>query len=97
MLRPLTPVPAMRRGLRLYPDDPDDPRLFRVESPEFGMGLHVAFTGGSAGGAGTPRLLLEDYSFGKRPEFRNPRRWASAVAAGGAAALAIRHGLHHRA
>jgi CubicO group peptidase (beta-lactamase class C family) len=95
VLRPLTPVPAMRRGLRLYPDDPDDPQVFRVESPEFGMCLHVAFTGQSAGEAGTPRLVLEDYSFRKRPEFRNPRRLVNAVAATSAAALAVRHGVRH--
>ena len=28
MLKRLTPVPAMRRGFRLYPDDPDDPECF---------------------------------------------------------------------
>ena len=30
MLKPLTLVPAMRRGMRLYPDDPGDSRVFRV-------------------------------------------------------------------
>lgn len=97
MLRPPTPVPAMRRGLRLYPADPDDPRVFRAESTEFGMDLHVAFTAPPAGGEETPRLVLEGYSFTKRPDFRNPRRLVSAVAAGGAAALVVRHGVRHGA
>jgi CubicO group peptidase (beta-lactamase class C family) len=33
LLKPLTPVPAMRRGLRLYPDDPDDPWCSGLRSP----------------------------------------------------------------
>jgi hypothetical protein len=43
LLKPLTPVPAMRRGLRLYPDDPDDPWVFRVEFPEYGKNSRVVF------------------------------------------------------
>lgn len=87
ILKPLTPVPAMRRGLRLHPDDPDDPRVFRVEFPEYGMGLHVAFSEKPATGTGTTRLLLEDMSFQKRPEFRNPRRWAAGAAIAGGQSL----------
>lgn len=74
VLKPLTPVPAMRRGLRLYPDDPHDPRVFRAEMPEFGMSLLVAFSATPTGGTGTTRLVLEDWSFHKRPDYRNPRR-----------------------
>jgi CubicO group peptidase (beta-lactamase class C family) len=96
ILKPLTPVPAMRRGLRLHPDDPDDPRMFRVEFPEYGMGLHVAFGEKPATGTGTTRLLLEEMSFRKRPEFRNPRRWATGAAIAGGAIIATRHALHHR-
>jgi len=97
VLKPLTPVPAMRRGLRLYPDHPADPRVFRAEMPEFGMSLPVAFSATPATGTGTTRLMLEDWSFHKRPEYRNPRPWVTAAAATSAIALAIRHRRHHGA
>lgn len=93
VLKPLTPVPALRHGLRLHPDDPDDPRVFRVESPQFGNSSRVVFTG-APGDVTTARLLMDRlFSFQKRPDTRNPRLWVSGVAAGGAVALAI-HGLH---
>jgi hypothetical protein len=43
------------------------------------------------------RLLIDLFSFHKRPDVRNPRRWVNGVAAAGAVALAIRHHRHHRA
>ena len=95
MLKPLTPIPSMRRGFRLYPDDPDDPWVFRIYFPEFGMNLRVAFDGGPNQGAAT-RLLLDLMSFERRPDFRNPRPWVIGGLAAGTAALAIRSVLHHR-
>ena len=95
VLKPLTPVPAMRRGLRLHPDDPHDPRVFRAEFPEFGMSHRVAFSQASEDAAAPPRLLIDLFSFHKRPDARNPRRWVNAAAAAGAAAFAIRHARHH--
>jgi len=95
MLKPLTPIPAMRRGLRLYPDDPDDPWVFRIYFPEFGMEFRVVFVGGPEDGAAT-RLLLDVMSFERRPDFRNPRPWVTGGLAVGTAALAIRSVLHHR-
>jgi CubicO group peptidase (beta-lactamase class C family) len=98
MLKPLTPVPAMRRGMRLYPDDPHDPKVFRVEFPEFGTRFRVVFSGGPRDGVTATRLLIDLLSFRKRPDVRNPRRWVNgAAAAAGAGALAIRHHLHHDA
>ena len=96
MLKPLTPIPAMRRGFRLYPDDPDDPRVFRSYLPEFGMNLPVVFDGGPGAGPAT-RLWLDRMSFERRPDLRNPRPWVSGVAAAGVAALAVRSLRHHRA
>jgi CubicO group peptidase (beta-lactamase class C family) len=101
MLKPLTPIPAMRRGLRLYPDDPGDPEVFRAELPEFGMVIPVAFSGGSAPGEGATRLLLDLMSFRKRPSARNPRRWLNGAVAAGTGALVLRHtcrgrGIHER-
>ena len=95
MLKPLTPIPAMRRGFRLYPDDPDDPRVFRIYFPEFGMNLRVVFDGGGKQGAAT-RLLLDVMSFERQPDVRNPRPWVTGGLAVGTAALAIRSVLHHR-
>jgi CubicO group peptidase (beta-lactamase class C family) len=94
--KPLTPVPAMRRGLRLHPDDPGDPRVFRAELPEFGMSQRVAFSEASEHAITPPRLLIDLIAFQKRPDVRNPRRWAAGTAAVAAAALAIRHRRHPR-
>ena len=89
MLKPLTPVPALRKGMRLYPDDPDDPFVFRIDFSALGKGtLRVVFSGLDAP-ATTPRLLMDGMSFQKRPDLRNPRPWATAALSAGAAALAI--------
>jgi CubicO group peptidase (beta-lactamase class C family) len=97
MFKPLTPVPAMRRGLRLYPDDPGDPKVFRAELSEFGMSVPVVFSEASEDGVTATRLLMDLMSFHKRPDVRNPRRWVSGVAAAGVVVLTIRRGLHRRA
>ena len=94
ILRPLTPLPAMRRSLRLHPDDPDDPRVFRAESPEYGMSLRVAFSEASEDGVTPARLLIDLMSFRKRPDARNPRRLVTGAVAVGGAILATRHVLH---
>jgi hypothetical protein len=95
VLKPLTPFPAMRRGLRLHPDDPHDPRVFRAELPGFGMSQRVVFGEASKDAVTPPRLLIDLFSFSKRPGVRNPRRWVNAAAAVGAAAFALRH-IRHR-
>jgi len=97
MLKPLTPIPAMRRGMRLHPDDPVDPRVFRVEFPEFGYSFPVVFSGGPGDGVAPTRLLIDLFPLQKRPGVRNPRRWVSGVTAAAAVALAIRHRRHHGA
>ncbi|TNC18883.1 serine hydrolase domain-containing protein [Amycolatopsis alkalitolerans] len=53
-LRPLTPIPALARGLALHPDDDEDPGVFRVDLSAVGLGtsrvvfgddaFHVEFT-----------------------------------------------------
>ena len=90
ILRPMTPLPAMRRGLRLHPDDPDDPRLFRAELPEFGMSLRVAFSEATEDARPSGRLLIDLTSFSKKPGIRNPRRWVTGAAIAGGAILATR-------
>jgi CubicO group peptidase (beta-lactamase class C family) len=89
MLKPMTPLPAMRRGMRLYPDDLDDPYVFRVDLSEVGLGtLPVVFTG-AEDPSGPKGLLLDLMSFDKRPDIRNPRRLATTVGAAGAAGLLV--------
>jgi CubicO group peptidase (beta-lactamase class C family) len=87
MMTSLTPVPGLASGMVLHPDDPDDPRVYRVVYPAYGWTQRVVFTDGAA-----PRLLLEAMSFAKRPDWRNPRRWATGITAvaGGAVALTRR-------
>jgi hypothetical protein len=44
MIRALTPVPALYRGLPLHPDDEDDPYVFRLDLSGFGLGtVRVVF------------------------------------------------------
>ena len=90
-MTPLTPVPAMRHGMRLHPDDPDDPPVFRSENPAYGMTNRVVFRPGSGNGRSTGQLFMDLFSLRKRPEARNPRRWVTGLAIAGAAALATRH------
>jgi CubicO group peptidase (beta-lactamase class C family) len=86
VLKPLTPIPAMRAGMVLHPDDPDDPRIFRVVMPQYGRTVRVVFTDDLP-----RRLLLDVMSFEKRPDARNPRRMIKgAAAACMAAAVAVR-------
>ena len=95
-LTPLHPIPAMRRGMRLHSDDPDDPWVFRVEFADYGIDLPVAFSRGGDSASDT-RLVLDLLSFRKRPDVRNPRRWVNATAAAGAGALVLGYARHRRA
>ena len=46
MLRLLTPVPALYRGLPLLPDDETDPYVFRLDLSAFGMApVRMVFAG----------------------------------------------------
>jgi hypothetical protein len=38
MVRALSPIPALCRGFALHPDDEQDPYVFRIELPWFGIG-----------------------------------------------------------
>jgi CubicO group peptidase (beta-lactamase class C family) len=84
-LTPLTPVPGLWGAMVLHPDDPDDPRVYRVEFPRYGKTWRVVFTQDTP-----PRLLLDVLSFQMRPGWRNPLRWGTAVVATGVAGAVIR-------
>ncbi|MEV6386932.1 serine hydrolase domain-containing protein [Nocardia xishanensis] len=49
VLRVLTPIPALLRGLRLHPDDPDDPFVFRIDLTRWGLGTGRIVFGREAG------------------------------------------------
>ncbi|MGY1708595.1 hypothetical protein ACI8AC_03705 [Geodermatophilus sp. SYSU D00758] len=85
VLTPLTPIPGMRTAMVLHPDDPADPRVYRVALPEHGWDLGVVFTEDSP-----PRLLFDLMSFEKQPAWQNPRRWVMGAAAATVAAAAVR-------
>lgn len=90
MFKPITPLPAMRKGMRLYPDDPDDPYVFRVDLSGVGMGtLPVVFSRGPLR-SGTARMYLDLTAFHKRADSRNPRRLAGQAITAGALALLVK-------
>ena len=92
VLKPLTPIPALRRGMPLHPDDPKDPYAFRVDLSSLGMGtLPVVFTTLGA----EPRvggLWLDLMRFDKRPDARNPRRLAAGALTAGVLSACVRLG-----
>jgi CubicO group peptidase (beta-lactamase class C family) len=97
MLRALSPIPAVNRGLALHPDDERDPYVFRIDLSGLGLGTaRVVFS--REPGVGTTAVHLEFapalVSFDKQPATKNPRRWAAgalgAVAAASTAAAVRR-------
>jgi CubicO group peptidase (beta-lactamase class C family) len=104
MLRALSPIPAVHRGLALHPDDERDPYVFRIDLSEFGLGTaRVVFS--REPGVGTTAVHLEFapalMSFDKQPATKNPRPWATGalgvVAAASTAAAARRFRPHKEA
>jgi CubicO group peptidase (beta-lactamase class C family) len=78
MIRALSPIPALYRGFRLHPDDDDDPDVFRIELPWFGIGTgRVVFSREPGEGATAVHLDFAPLSFEKQPPTKNPRLWAT--------------------
>jgi CubicO group peptidase (beta-lactamase class C family) len=93
VMRLLSPIPALRRGFLLCPDDEFDPYVFRVELPWFGVGTtRVVFSQAPEGGTTALHLDVGPLSFQKKPSARSPRTSVSsalgsrALAAGATAA-----------
>jgi CubicO group peptidase (beta-lactamase class C family) len=84
VVTPLTPVPGLRAPMILHPDDPEDPRVYRIVHPQYGWSLGVVFTEDTP-----PRLVLDLMSFVKRPDWENPREWVRGAVVAGAAAAAL--------
>jgi CubicO group peptidase (beta-lactamase class C family) len=96
LLRPLTPVPALRRGMLLHPADRDDPFVFTVDVSGLGKGAQPVVFSGFDQGTGTPTLLMNGMAFRKRPDNRNPKLWLAGAVSAGAVAMAVRHRIHRR-
>jgi CubicO group peptidase (beta-lactamase class C family) len=86
MIRALSPIPALYRGLELHPDDERDPYVFRIELPWSGIGTaRVVFSREPGVGTVGAHLDFAPLSFQKQPAVKNPRRWIT----GGLGALAV--------
>jgi hypothetical protein len=92
VLRGLTPVPQLRRGLTLHPDNPSDPDVFRVDLSNLGWHgtSRVTFWRGEDGRVDEIHLGALPMSLVKRPNAKNPRRYAQATPALIAGATVIR-------
>jgi hypothetical protein len=94
VIRLLSPIPVLRRGFVLHPDDAADPYVFRVELPWFGIGTaRVVFSREPGGATKAVHLDAGVLSFHKGPA---PVRGQSAAVTGlaaravGAATTAVR-------
>jgi CubicO group peptidase (beta-lactamase class C family) len=100
MLRALSPIPALNRGLALHPDDDQDPYVFRIDLSGLGLGTpRVVFSREPSVGRTAVHLEFAPalMSFDKQPATKNPRPWAtSAVGAVAAAATATATGRRRR-
>jgi len=89
-IRGQTPVPAVRKGLRLYPDS-DDPYAFRIDLSGLGTGTSsVVFSREPGGEVRALHLGFMPMSFQKRPNVRNPRSWVTGALAITTMAIAVR-------
>ena len=94
-LRGQTPIPVVRRGLRLHPES-DDPYAFRIDLSALGLDPSPVVFGRAADGKVTAlHLGLSPMSFKKRPDLRNPRQWVGSALVAGAVAIAM-HGVSTR-
>ena len=52
VLRTLSPIPVLYRGVVLRPDDPADPYVFRIDLSQYGMPpVRIVFSRDAAGAA----------------------------------------------
>jgi len=75
MVRLLTPMPALYRGLPLHPDHETDPYMFRLDTSKFGMPtVHIVFCHEVGVGTTAVHTDLESQplSLFKRPATRRP-------------------------
>jgi hypothetical protein len=91
----LSPIPALYRGFSMHPDAENDPYVFRIAFPWFGIGTGRVVVSREPG-VGATAVHLDfgpmSLSFLRQPTTSNPRLWAAAgfgalALAGGAIAL----------
>jgi CubicO group peptidase (beta-lactamase class C family) len=91
MVRTLSPIPALYRGIQLHPDDEEDPYVFRLDLSKYGLGtVRVVF---SRDGSGKTTSLHLDgilMSAEKYPRSINPRLWAAGAVGVLAAASVVK-------
>jgi hypothetical protein len=97
MLRFLTPIPDLYRGLALHPDDETDPHVFRIELSDSGLEtMQVVFGHDREGTTTQLHFDLMPLTLEKQPATRNPRRWATgALGTLGAVTTAVALGRRH--
>jgi hypothetical protein len=59
MVRALSPMPALYRGLALHPDDDEDPYVYRIDLSTHGLGTTRIVFSQDGGQEETTRLHLE--------------------------------------
>ena len=90
LIRALSPIPALYRGFVLHPDDEDDPYVFRIELPWFGIGTsRVVFSRQPGMGTTAVHLDFAPLSFQKRSAATRPQRWATGALGALAVAAAV--------
>jgi hypothetical protein len=83
VVRALSPIPALYRGVPLHPDDDHDPYAYRIDLSQYGLGTaKVVFSRGPAGATTGVHFDGLPMSADKRPASRNPRTWAVRALAG---------------
>jgi CubicO group peptidase (beta-lactamase class C family) len=100
MVRLLSPVPALLRGLELHPDSETDPDVFRVDLARFGLPTaRIVFSREPGVGATAMHLDIFPMSLRRQlPARRRPRVWqivAASTAASVAATLVARRLRQH--
>jgi CubicO group peptidase (beta-lactamase class C family) len=71
MLRFLSPIPVLYRGFVVYPDDENDPYVFRINPSEFGMPTsRVVFSREDGAAVTAVHLEMSPVSLRKRPRRR---------------------------
>jgi CubicO group peptidase (beta-lactamase class C family) len=76
MLRVLSPIPALYRGIQLHPDDEMDPYVFRLDLSPFGMSTaRLVFSREAGVGTTAVHTDLGMLSLRKQPATKPPRVW----------------------
>jgi CubicO group peptidase (beta-lactamase class C family) len=88
IVRVVSPIPALYRGVALHPDDERDPYAFRIDLSRYGMGTdRVVFRPSREGLRTSMHLEMPPLTLEKRPGSANPRLWVGGAL--GALAVAI--------